>query len=82
MNVLEAEKKYCLNAIERAGCKSLFNPKILERNSSSLRCFAIACHARMREECVLVVKHTLQQPMIPMWFKEIELVAATELLAL
>ncbi|KIK12363.1 hypothetical protein PISMIDRAFT_18796 [Pisolithus microcarpus 441] len=43
INVLEAAKKYSLDAIQPAICKSLFTPKILEANS--LRCFAIACRA-------------------------------------
>ncbi|KAI6023344.1 hypothetical protein EDC04DRAFT_2900547 [Pisolithus marmoratus] len=78
VNVLEAAKKYSLDAIERSVCK--FNPKILE--TDSLRCFAIACRARMQDECVLAAKYTLREPQVPMWFEEIELVTSTELLAL
>ncbi|KAI6149631.1 hypothetical protein BKA82DRAFT_920807 [Pisolithus tinctorius] len=80
INVLEAAKKYSLDAIERTVCKSLFNPKILETNS--LRCFSIACRARLQDECILAAKYTLGEPLIPMWFEEIELITSTELLAL
>ncbi|KAI6149634.1 hypothetical protein BKA82DRAFT_920659 [Pisolithus tinctorius] len=80
VNVLEAAKKYSLNGIERTVCKSLFNPKILEVNS--LRCFAIACRARMQNECILAAKHALREPSVPMWFEEIELITASELLSL
>ncbi|KAI6149633.1 hypothetical protein BKA82DRAFT_1006344 [Pisolithus tinctorius] len=80
VNVLEAAKKYSLDAIERTVCKSLFNPKILEANS--LRCFAIACRARMQDECVLAAKYTLREPLVPKWFEEIELITSSELLSL
>ncbi|KAI6112933.1 hypothetical protein F5141DRAFT_747811 [Pisolithus sp. B1] len=80
INVLEATKKYSLDAIESTVCKSLFNPKILEANS--LRCFAIAHRARMRDECVLAAKHSLREPLVPMWFEEIELITSSELLSL
>ncbi|KAI6006649.1 hypothetical protein F5J12DRAFT_927500 [Pisolithus orientalis] len=80
VNVLEAAKKYSLDAIENTVCKSLFNPKILEANS--LRCFSIACRARMQNECALAAKHSLREPSVPMWFEEIELITASELLSL
>ncbi|KAI6023345.1 hypothetical protein EDC04DRAFT_300466 [Pisolithus marmoratus] len=80
VNVLEAAKKYSLDAIEKTVCKTLFNPKILEVNS--MRCFAIACRARMQDECVLAAKHTLREPLVPMWFQEIELITSSELLSL
>ncbi|KAI6149641.1 hypothetical protein BKA82DRAFT_920403 [Pisolithus tinctorius] len=80
VNVFEAAKKYSLDAIESTVCKSLFNPKILEANS--LRCFAIACRARMQNECVLAAKYALQEPLVPTWFEEIELVTASEFLSL
>ncbi|KAI6112930.1 hypothetical protein F5141DRAFT_1202672 [Pisolithus sp. B1] len=80
VNVLEAAKKYSLDAIERTVCKSLFNPKILEANS--MRCFAIACHARMQDECALSARHTLREPLVPTWFEEIELITSSELLSL
>ncbi|KAI6094384.1 hypothetical protein F5141DRAFT_1224137 [Pisolithus sp. B1] len=80
INVLEAAKKYSLDAIERTVCKSLFNPKILEANSMS--CFAIACRARMQDECALAAKHTLRESLVPTWFEEIELITSSELLSL
>ncbi|KAI6122615.1 hypothetical protein EDD16DRAFT_745002 [Pisolithus croceorrhizus] len=80
VNVLEASKKYSLDAIESTVCKSLFNSKILGANS--LRCFAIACRASMRDECVLAAKHSLREPLVPMWFEEIELITSGELLSL
>ncbi|KAI5987108.1 hypothetical protein EDD15DRAFT_1509838 [Pisolithus albus] len=80
INVLDAAKKYSLDAIQPAVCKSLFTPKILEAHS--LRCFAIACRARMQEQCDLAAKYTLREPLIPGWFKEIELITSTELLSL
>ncbi|KAI6001109.1 hypothetical protein F5J12DRAFT_251464 [Pisolithus orientalis] len=80
VNVLEAAKKYSLDGIERTVCKSLFNPKILETNP--LRCFAIACRARMQNECALAAKYALREPLVPMWFEEIELITASELLLL
>ncbi|KAI6122617.1 hypothetical protein EDD16DRAFT_745064 [Pisolithus croceorrhizus] len=80
VNVLEASKKYSLDAIESTVCKSLFSSKILEANS--LRCFAIACRASMRDECVLAAKHSLREPLVPMWFEEIELITSSELLSL
>ncbi|KAI6016151.1 hypothetical protein BKA83DRAFT_2048160 [Pisolithus microcarpus] len=80
INVLDAAKKYSLDAIQPAICKSLFTPKILEANS--LRCFAIACRARMQDECVLAAKYTLRGPLVPEWFEEIELITSAELLSL
>ncbi|KAI6016152.1 hypothetical protein PISMIDRAFT_685310 [Pisolithus microcarpus 441] len=80
INVLDAAKKYSLDAIQPAVCKSLFTPKILRANS--LRCFAIACRARLQEQCILAAKCTLREPLVPGWFKEIELVTSTELLSL
>ncbi|KAI6116755.1 hypothetical protein EDD16DRAFT_1041733 [Pisolithus croceorrhizus] len=80
VNVLEASKKYSLDAIESTVCKFLFNSKILEANS--LRCFAITCRARMRGECALAAKHSLREPLVPTWFEEIELIASSELLSL
>lgn len=80
VNILEAAKKYSLDTIERTVCKSLFNPKILETNS--LRCFAIACRTRMQDECVLAARYALREPLVPVWFEEIELITSTELLAL
>lgn len=80
ISILEAAKKYSLDAISRTVRKSLFIPKILEVNS--LDCFAIACHYRMPEECILAAKYTLREPLVPGWFEEIKLVTSTELLSL
>ncbi|KAI6019116.1 hypothetical protein EDC04DRAFT_436770 [Pisolithus marmoratus] len=80
INVLDAAKKYSLDAIQPAVCKTLFIPSILEVNS--LRCFAIACRARMQDECILAAKYTLREPLVPEWFEEIELITSTELLSL
>ncbi|KAI6116749.1 hypothetical protein EDD16DRAFT_1896336 [Pisolithus croceorrhizus] len=80
ISVLEAAKKYSLDAIERTVCKSLFNPKILEANS--MRCFAIACRARMQDECALAARHSLRESLVPTWFEEIELITSSELLSL
>lgn len=80
VDVLEAARKYSLDGIERAICKALFKPKILEVNS--LRCFAIACRTRMQDECVLAAKYTLREPLVPKWFEEIELITSTEFLSL
>ncbi|KAI6041902.1 hypothetical protein EDC04DRAFT_1138829 [Pisolithus marmoratus] len=80
INVLEATKKYSFDAIQQAVCKSLFSPEILKVNA--LRCFAIARHARLRHECILAAKYTLREPLVPLWFKEIELITSAELLSL
>ncbi|KAI6112580.1 hypothetical protein F5141DRAFT_1213842 [Pisolithus sp. B1] len=70
-NVLKAARKYSFDGIERA---------ILEVNS--LRCFAIACRARMHDACVLAARYTLRESLVPRWFEEIELITSTELLSL
>ncbi|KAI5992384.1 hypothetical protein F5J12DRAFT_726960, partial [Pisolithus orientalis] len=80
IDVLDAAKKYSLDAIQQAVRKSLFIPKILETNS--LRCFAIACRTRMQDECELAAKYTLREPLILGWFEEIELITSAELLSL
>ncbi|KAF9233461.1 hypothetical protein BU15DRAFT_80070 [Melanogaster broomeanus] len=79
-DVLEAAKKYSINAIERKAGQALSNPKILE--VEPLRCFAIAHHGQLRDETLLAAKYTLRQPLIPSWFEEIELLSAADLLAL
>ncbi|KAF9240589.1 hypothetical protein BU15DRAFT_73818, partial [Melanogaster broomeanus] len=79
-DVLEAAKKYSIGAIERKVAQALSNPKILEVDP--LRCFAIAHHGQLRDETLLAAKYTLRQPLIPSWFEEIELLSATDLLAL
>ena len=78
--VLEAAKKYALDAIERKVCRTLSNPKILE--VEPFRCFAIARRGQLRGETLLAARYTLTQPLLPSWFKEIDMITATDLLAL
>ncbi|KIJ20984.1 hypothetical protein PAXINDRAFT_95950 [Paxillus involutus ATCC 200175] len=80
VDVLDAAKKYSLDAIERKVGQTLSNPKILE--VEPLRCFAIARRGQLRDETLLAARYTLGQPLIPSWFEEIELLTATDLLAL
>ena len=80
MDVLEAARKYSLDAIETKARQAIVNPKILEVDP--LRCFVIAHRGRLREETQLAARYTLTQPLIPSWFQEIELLSATELLSL
>ncbi|KIJ04570.1 hypothetical protein PAXINDRAFT_22135 [Paxillus involutus ATCC 200175] len=80
VDVLDAAKKYSLDAIERKVGQALLNPKILK--VEPLRCFAIAHRGQLRDETLLAARYTLRQPLIPSWFEEIELLTATDLLAL
>ena len=80
MDVLEAARKYSLDAIETKARQATVNPKILEVDP--LRCFVIAHRGRLREETQLAARYTLTQPLIPSWFQEIELLTATDLLSL
>ncbi|KAF9224057.1 hypothetical protein BS17DRAFT_780405 [Gyrodon lividus] len=80
VDVLNAAKKYTLHAIERKIGQALSNPKILE--VEPLRCFAITHRGGLRDETLLAAKYTLRQPLIPLWFEEIELLSAIDLLAL
>ncbi|KIJ65520.1 hypothetical protein HYDPIDRAFT_27522, partial [Hydnomerulius pinastri MD-312] len=80
VSVLEAAKKYSLDAIEKKAAQAVSSPKLLE--AEPLRCFAIAHRGQLREETILAAKYTLRQPLIPAWFEEIELLTATDLLAL
>ncbi|KIJ65515.1 hypothetical protein HYDPIDRAFT_27516 [Hydnomerulius pinastri MD-312] len=80
IDVLEAAKKYSLDTIEKKAAQAISNPKILE--VEPLRCFAIAHRGRLRDETLLAAKYTLRRPLIPTWFEEIELLTATDLLAL
>ncbi|KAG1734087.1 uncharacterized protein EDB91DRAFT_1147477 [Suillus paluster] len=59
---------------------ALANPKVLE--TESLRCFAIARNARLKDETIIAAKHSLRQPLIPAWFGEIDLITASDFLAL
>jgi len=78
--ILEAARKYSLDLIERKVCQALANPKLLE--VEPLRCFAIARNARLKHETITAARYTLRQPLIPAWFAEIELITASDLLAL
>jgi hypothetical protein len=80
MDVLEAARKYSLDAIEKKARQAIVNPKILE--AEPLRCFAIAYRGCLREETILAASYTLAQPLIPSWFQEIELITVTDLLSL
>ena len=80
MEVLEAARKYSLDVIEKKARQAIADPKILE--AEPLRCFAIAHRGRLREETLLAAKYTLTQPLIPLWFQEVDLVTATDLLLL
>ena len=80
MDVLEAARKYSLDAIETKARQAIVNPKILK--ADPLRCFVIAHRGRLREETRLAARYTLTQPLIPSWFQEIELLTATDLLSL
>lgn len=78
--VLATARKYSLNLIERKVCEALASPKVLE--TDPLRCFSIARNARLKDETIIAARHSLQQPLIPSWFPEIELITASDLLAL
>ena len=78
--ILEAAKKYSLDAIERIVCKALFNPRILEVDS--LPCFVVARRADLHEQCALAAKYSLREPLIPARFEGIQFISSTDLLAL
>ena len=80
VDILEAARKYSLDVIEKKARKALINPQILE--AEPLGCFVIAHRGRLREETLLAARYTLVQPLIPSWFREIELLTATDLLSL
>ncbi|KAG1774141.1 hypothetical protein EV702DRAFT_1032434 [Suillus placidus] len=80
LSVLAAARKYSLDLIERKVCQALVNPKVLQKEP--LRCFAVARNARLKHETIIAARCTLQQPLIPAWFAEIELITASDLLAL
>lgn len=80
VDVLEAARKYSLDAIEKKARQAISHPKILE--VEPLRCFAIAHRGRLQEETLLAAKYTLTQPLIPSWFEEIDMITAADLLAL
>ncbi|KAG0695911.1 hypothetical protein DFH29DRAFT_1083189 [Suillus ampliporus] len=78
--ILGAARKYSLDLIERKVCQAVVNPKALE--AEPLRNFAIARNARFKHETITTARHTLRKPLIPVWFAEIELITASDLLAL
>ncbi|KAG2075591.1 hypothetical protein BDR04DRAFT_1069365 [Suillus decipiens] len=80
LSVLAAAKKYSLELIERKVCQALANPKILE--TEPLRCFAIARNARLKHETITAARYNLRQPLVPALFAEINLITASDLLAL
>ncbi|KAF8553554.1 hypothetical protein OG21DRAFT_1211561 [Imleria badia] len=80
LDVLQAARKYSLDVIEKKVAHTFSNPKILE--AEPLRCFAIAHGRGMHEETLLAAKYTLTQPLLPSWFEEINLITASDLLAL
>ena len=80
MDILEAARKYSLDAIEVKARQAISSPKFLD--AEPLRCFAIAHRGRLREETLLAAKYTLSHPLIPSWFQEIDLITATDLLSL
>ncbi|KAG1900109.1 uncharacterized protein F5891DRAFT_340807 [Suillus fuscotomentosus] len=80
LSVLAAAKKYSLDLIERKVCQALANPKVLE--TDPLRSFAIARNARLKHETITAARYNLRQPLIPALFAEINLITASDLLAL
>ena len=78
--IIEAAKKYSLDAIERIVCKALSIPKVLEVDS--LPCFVVARRADMHEQCVLAAKYSLREPLVPARFAGIQFISSTDLLAL
>ncbi|KAG1795090.1 uncharacterized protein HD556DRAFT_1365996 [Suillus plorans] len=80
LSVLAAAKKYSLDLIERKVCQALANPKVLEIDP--LRSFAIARNARLKHETITAARYNLRQPLIPALFAEIDLITASDFLAL
>jgi len=78
--ILGAARKYSLDLIERKVCQALANSKLLE--AEPLRCFAIARNARFKHETITAARYTLRQPLIPARFAEIDLITASDFLAL
>ena len=72
--------KDVIDVLEKKVLQALSNPQILVAHP--LRCFAIARRGRARKETLLAAKYTLMQPLIPLWFQEIDLITAGDLLAL
>ncbi|OAX40155.1 hypothetical protein K503DRAFT_768835 [Rhizopogon vinicolor AM-OR11-026] len=80
MAVLTAARKYSLDLLERKVRKALVNPKFLL--AEPLSCFAIARHARFEHETMIAARYTLREPLIPARFLGIDLITASDLLAL
>ncbi|KAG2103118.1 uncharacterized protein F5147DRAFT_746759 [Suillus discolor] len=78
--IIGVAKKYSLELIERRVCQALASPKVLE--AEPLRCFAIARNARLKDETIIAARYTLRQPLIPTWLPEIDMITASDLLAL
>lgn len=78
--IIGVAKKYSLDLIERRVCQALANPKVLE--AEPLRCFAIARNARLTHETITAARYTLRQPLIPTCLPEIDMITASDLLAL
>ncbi|KAF8555643.1 hypothetical protein OG21DRAFT_1483690 [Imleria badia] len=80
LEVLEAARKYSLDAIEKKAYQAIMNPQLLA--ADPLRCFVIARRGGLREGTQLAARYTLTQPLIPSWFQEIEMLTTTDLLSL
>lgn len=80
VKMLEAAKKYSLDGAEKAIRNALFSTINLE--TDPLRCFAIARQARMQDETILSARYSLRTSLVPDWFKEVEMIASTDILAL
>lgn len=80
LSLLAAARKYSLDLIEKKVCQALANSEVLE--TEPIRYFAIARNARLAHETITAARYTLRQPLIPAQFSEIELITASELLAL
>ncbi|KIJ65512.1 hypothetical protein HYDPIDRAFT_39446 [Hydnomerulius pinastri MD-312] len=80
VDIFSTARKYSLDIVERKACKALRNPKIL--TADPLRCFALARHMRLEGETLLAAWYTLKLRLIPSRVPELNLISATELLAL
>jgi len=78
--IIGAARKYSLDTVEKQVCQALVNPKVLK--TDPVRCFAIARNARFKDETMTAARYSLRQPLIPAYFPELELITASDLLAL
>ncbi|OAX40148.1 hypothetical protein K503DRAFT_21412 [Rhizopogon vinicolor AM-OR11-026] len=76
--VLEAARKYSLKPLENKVRQVLKS----RMEKEPWRCFALAMRGDLVTEATLAAEHTLRQPLIPAKFPEIDLITATEMLAL